>query len=255
MHEVVEALRQQVEELAAIVDGLDEEKLAAPSACPGWSVADVLLHLAQTNEMASASVHGSLPEAAAAWVGPDAGSATRTDIDELAGAAVDRDRGATGAEVRDRWRRSADAMVSAFEGCDPSARVQWVAGDMAPRSLATTRIAETWIHTRDVCVGLGVEQPRSDRIWHIARLVHRTLPYAFLRAGLSAGPGAVRFELTSPEDPSMVWEFGDDGETIITGAAEDLCRVAGQRAVAPDTSLHGKGPDAENVLRYMRTFA
>jgi uncharacterized protein (TIGR03083 family) len=126
---------------------------------------------------------------------------------------------------------------------------------MAPRTLATTRIAETWIHTGDVCIGLGIVQPMSDRIWHIARLVHRMLPYSFLRAG-SERTGEVRFELTSPTDERTVWRLGHDAaETVITGPAVELCLVAGQRTKAEETSLHGDGPDAPTVLRVMRTFA
>jgi hypothetical protein len=68
--------------------------------------------------------------------------------------------------------------------------------------------------------------------------------------------GGVRFELTSPTDEQAVWRFGEDNdETVITGTAIDLCRVAGQRANAKETSLHGVGPDGETVLRTMRTFA
>jgi hypothetical protein len=106
-----------------------------------------------------------------------------------------------------------------------------------------------------VCIGLGIGQPKSDRIWHIARLAHRTLPYSFLRAGCEP-TGEVRFSLTSPTDERAVWCFGEDNaETVITGPAVDLCHVAGQRANAKETSLHGDGPDAATVLRIMRTFA
>jgi len=53
-----------------------------------------------------------------------------------------------------------------------------------------------------------------------------------------------------------VWCFGeDDAETVVAGPAVDLCHVAGQRANADETSLHGSGPDAATVLRIMRTFA
>jgi uncharacterized protein (TIGR03084 family) len=251
--DVMGALRGQIDELRSIVEALDETQLALPSPCEGWSVSDVLLHLAQTNELAAASARGRLAEAAGAWAGGQ--QAVRTDVDEVAGDAVERERGATGAEVRERWVKSADDMAGALEACDPHERVRWVVGDMAPRSLATTRIAETWIHTGDVCAALGREQPASDRIWHIARLVHRTLPYSFTRAGL-APVGEVRFELTAPDDGQAVWTFGaDDAATVISGPALDLCRVAGQRASAGDTSLHGRGPDAQHVLQCMRTFA
>jgi uncharacterized protein (TIGR03084 family) len=253
MSDVIEALREQNQELLLMVTGLAEDEFALPSACQGWSVSDVLLHLAQTNETAAASATGKLARVAGGWANSD--SRVVTDVEDNVAGAVERERGASGTEVLARWVKSADDMVEALEACDPAARVQWVAGDMAPRTLATTRLAETWIHTGDVCVGLGIDQPQTDRIWHIARLVHRTLPYSFLRAGCEP-TGAVRFELTSPTEVRTVWCFGEDSaETAVTGPAVDLCHVAGQRAAAKETSLHGAGPDATTVLRIMRTFA
>jgi uncharacterized protein (TIGR03084 family) len=253
MNDVIEALLEQDQELLSMVTELTEDQLALPSACTGWSVADVLLHLAQTNEMAAASARGQL--AGVAGGRADSDSPVRADVEDIVGDAVERERGASGQDILARWVTSADDMVDALEACDPAARVLWVVGDMAPRTLATTRLAETWIHTGDVCIGLGIGQPQSDRIWHIARLVHRTLPYSFLRAGCEP-TGEVRFELTSPIDERAVWYFGEDNaETVITGAAVDLCHVAGQRANAKETSLHGAGPDAATVLRIMRTFA
>lgn len=249
MDEVVGALREQIDELASLVSGLGDEEWLAPSACPGWSVRDVLLHLAQTNDVAIASVEGRWDEGTAMWAGVDA-----ADVDAAAGAAV-AGSDLSPAEVHAWWTRSADAMLAAFERCDPSARVGWVAGELAARTLCTTRLSETWIHATDIAAGLGVDLAPTDRLWHVARLVHRTIPYAFVRAGRDA-PGRVRFELTSPTDPSAVWTFGDDdAPTVVTGPAFDLCRVAGQRAVATDTALQATGPDADDVLALMRTFA
>ncbi len=135
-----------------MVGGLDDGGLATPSACEGWSVADVLLHLAQTNEAAVASARDELA-GASGWLW---GETRPSDVDAAADAAVATERGAGGAEVRARWDRSARDMVAAFDAVDPAARVQWVVGEMAARSLATTRIAETWIHTGDIAEGLGV---------------------------------------------------------------------------------------------------
>ena len=52
-HDVeVEAVAAQHAELADLLDGRSSADWGAPSRCPGWSVADVVLHLAQTDEMA-----------------------------------------------------------------------------------------------------------------------------------------------------------------------------------------------------------
>lgn len=243
------ALRDQLDELDGLVAPLDEDGWSRPSACPGWTISDVLIHLAQTNDLATASVRGDLAEVAPHWTARQGQT-----VDEVAADGVSDQRGAPGREVHERWRRSAAEMVGAFAGTRGDQRVLWVSGDMAARSLATTRLAETWIHTEDVAEGLGVDLPGTDGLWHVARLVHRTIPYAFERAG-ERPPGAVRFELTAPDDGD-VWVFGDDdAPTTVTGPALDLCRVAGQRSTAEVTDLTGDGPDADRVLALVRTFA
>jgi uncharacterized protein (TIGR03084 family) len=246
----VEALSEQQDELIALVGGRPGADLLSPSRCDGWTVADVLLHLAQTNEMAVASVEGRLPayidEVAAAI--PTAGG-----IDEWAGALVDAQR-ADPAAARDRYVSSARSQLSAFESVDPAARVLWVAGEMAARTLATTRLTETWIHTVDAAIGLGASPAPTERLWHTCRLTWRTVPYALTRSGLTP-TGDVAFVLEAPD--GSTWSFGDPrtAPTVLQGTAVDLCTVAGQRAAAADTTLRATGPDAEDVLRLVRTFA
>jgi uncharacterized protein (TIGR03084 family) len=125
---------------------------------------------------------------------------------------------------------------------------------MAARTLASTRLAETWIHSGDVADGLGVALEPDDRLWHIARLAWRTVPYAFARAGRPP-PGPVAFELIAPS--GAPWSFAEDGapDTLVRGPALDLCRLAGQRADAAHTSLVAEGPDAAAVLELVRTYA
>ncbi len=169
----VEALIAQQVELLALVADRPEDQLSLPSRCPGWSAADVLLHLAQTNEMAVASVNGRLSEFVASVT---ASIAPGDDVDGLAGALVDAKRSTPGV-ARDRYLTSARAQATAFVSCDLSARVQWVAGEMAARTLATTRLSETWIHTLDVAAAFGIEVPPTDRLGHVARMVWRKRPY------------------------------------------------------------------------------
>jgi uncharacterized protein (TIGR03084 family) len=249
--DVLAALSEQQAELAALVDPLDAAGLDTPSRCPGWSVADVLLHLAQTNELAVVSVEDRWEEIRG-QPGEPVWAREAGDMDTLAGVMVDAERGDPVAS-RSRWRASASALEAAFAAADAGARVRWVAGELAARTLATTRLTEGWIHTVDVAVGLGVDVAPTDRLWHIARLAWRTVPYALAQGGHEPA-GAVRFALTGPD--GSAWGFGDDGAaTVITGPAADLCAVAGQRAAAADTGLRGEGPDAAAVLRLVRTFA
>jgi uncharacterized protein (TIGR03084 family) len=129
-----------------------------------------------------------------------------------------------------------------------------VAGDLAAITLATTRLAETWIHSGDVAAGLGRELTPTARLRPIARLAWRTLPYAFARAGKTmSGPVALR--LTAPD--GTLWEFEPDepAVTTVSGPALDFCMVAARRTLPTDTALTATGPDAGAALELVRTFA
>lgn len=253
VEEVLTALTEQHRELDAQLEPLDDEAWLTPTPqCPGWNVLDVVLHLSQTDELAIASFTGRFPyklELLAGGATPDEPS-----VDAGAAALVERERGAPPAQVYERWRTGASSLQRALSRTDPRARVQWVMGDMAARTLATTRLAECWIHTGDVRTAFDRPVTAPPRLWHVARLAWRTLPYAFATAGRTlAGP--VRFDLTGPAGER--WDFAPDepATTTITGPALDLCLVAGQRAKATDTELAGTGPDASAVLDLVRTFA
>ena len=251
MEEIVGALTEQQNELSGLLAGLDEAGWQRESRCEGWSVADVVLHLAQTNELAIGSASGRFAEATHALA---FGSRAATGVDDAAAAAVERDRGQPGAAVRDRWEASASTLRELLLTCDPHVRVTWVAGQLSARTLATTRLAETWIHTGDVAEALDVELPATERLRHIARLAWRTLPYAFAREGREmAGP--VEFELHGPG--GAPWHFVPDGEpvTFVRGDGVELCLVAARRVDPADTGLVGDGPDARAVLELVRTYA
>jgi uncharacterized protein (TIGR03084 family) len=248
---VIDALAEQHRELADLVSDLDEQDWRRPTRCEGWTVADVVLHLAQTDELAIMSARGELTDMLAPLVDgvPPAGS-----IDDGADVAVARERGQPGSFVFERWQSDAEALRQALGDCDPSDRVMWIASDLSARTLATTRLAETWIHTGDVADAFGQEPAPTDRLWHIARLAWRTLPYAFAREGRELS-GPVAFELRGPAGDA--WDFVPDAEpqTVIRGDAMDLCLVAARRAKPDSTNLRGTGPDADAVLELVRTYA
>jgi uncharacterized protein (TIGR03084 family) len=255
MQNVVIALSAQHAELAGLLNGLDEPDFALPApACAGWDIADVVLHLAQTDELALASASDKYDWSFTALFRTGKGTGSVSDVDEAADEMVVAERGDSGAAVRERWQRTADELRAVFATCDPSKRVQWVAGDMSARTLATTRLSECWIHTGDVAEALGRELEAPDGLWHITRLAWRTIPYAFARAGRELS-GPVAFELRAPNDE--LWELVPDAEpaTIIRGDALDLCRVAARRADPAQTTLQGDGPDTEAVLELVRTYA
>jgi uncharacterized protein (TIGR03084 family) len=248
---IVAALGEQQAELVDLLSGLDEPAWQRPSRCDGWTVADVVLHLAQTNQLAIASATGRYADMVEAFAG---GLSASASVDDGADLMVSRQRGQPAAVINDRWQTSADTLSRVLQACDPSQRLKWVTGELSARTLATTRLAETWVHTGDVAAAFGITPAPTDRLWHVARLAWRTLPYAFGRADRQLS-GPVAFALQAPS--GTAWHFRPDTEplTIIYGDAADLCLVATRRADPGDTALGGEGPDAAAVLELVRTYA
>ncbi len=251
MDAVVDALAAQQAELSGLLGNLAEADWSAPTRCDGWDVSDVVLHLAQSDEMAIASATGRFAEAVAELT-PGAGPSR--SVDEGVALIVARERGLPTAELLERWSSGASRLLAVLDAMDLSTRVRWVAGELSARTLATTRMAETWIHTGDVAGAVGITLPLTDRLQLIARLAWRTLPYAFSSAGRTMH-GPVTFRLVAPSGAAWDFEPEEPAVTTIRGPAADLCAVAARRIEASATSLEGEGPDAEDVLALVRTYA
>jgi uncharacterized protein (TIGR03084 family) len=255
MDDVVEALTEQHAELAGLLAGRSEAEWRRPTPCEGWDVADVVLHLVQTDRLAVASLDGTFA-AVVEELARSAGEATdlAPNVDAAAAWQVAQERGAPGAVVGAQWEEQAATLRALLADADPHARVDWVAGRLSVHTLAATRLAECWIHTTDVADALGVDLAPSDRLRHVARLAWRTLPYAFARAGREP-PGPVGFALSGPG--GEVWDLGLDvgPPTVVRGSGVELCRVAARRVDPAATSLTGEGPDAAAVLELVRTYA
>ena len=111
-----------------------------------------------------------------------------------------------------------------------------------------------WIHTADIADAVGLTLVPTDRLWHIARLAWRTLPYAFARAGEELH-GPIAIELTGRSGAR--WSFGTDGHplTIVRGSGLEFCLVAARRLDPAKTDLSATGPDGGQVLNLVRTYA
>ena len=251
MDDPIAALVDQQDALTRILTTLDADGWHRPTRCEGWDVADVVLHLAQTNEMAIGSARGNYDEVLTRLT---EGLEQTASVDEGAASMVQKDRGASDVSVMAIWTSTARELVAALAAQDPSKRVQWVAGRLSVRTLATTRLAETWIHAGDVAEALGTDLPSARGLALIARLAWRTLPYAFSSAGRPL-PGPVAFELTGTDGSE--YRFVPEGSvaTVIRGPVLDLCLVAARRVTASATDLRGEGPDSDGVLELVRTYA
>jgi uncharacterized protein (TIGR03084 family) len=242
---VFDDLAAEQERLAGILGVLDEAQWLSASGAAGWTIADVVLHLAQSEESVVTTASGG-------ELRGRMGQAAGETVGERVALLVRAERAAPDV-VFARWQRARRAAMDALRAADPDRALAWVAAPVKPATLATTRLAEHWAHGLDVTGPLGAEFPDTERLRHVAWLAHRTLPYAMTLAGEQPAP--VRCELTAP-DGASVWEFGPaEAESGIAGPAGDFCRVAARR-LAPDSSrLRATGPYGVAALRLMRTYA
>jgi uncharacterized protein (TIGR03084 family) len=240
---IFDDLAAEQDRLEYILSGLDDAQWLTASAAAGWTVCDVVLHLAQTEEAVIASTTGS-----SFGFRTDA----TTSVDQAAEEFVQAERAAP-ALVFERWRQARRGAVSALRAADPGQPLTWVAAPLKPATLATTRLAEHWAHGLDIAEPLGAAYPDTDRLRHIAWLAHRSLSYAF---GLAGGqPHEVRCELTAP-DGTATWQLGpEDAESRIGGSAGEFCRVAAQRLPAAKSGLTASGPYGAAALSVLRTYA
>jgi uncharacterized protein (TIGR03084 family) len=244
---VFEDLGAEEERLEGILLGLSDAEWRSESSAAGWTVADVVLHLAQSEEGVIASVSGGDMRSTIAAGSAGADGTVNDRADELV-----RAERAAPTEVFARWRQARRDALHALRTADPQRPVMWVVGPMKPATLATTRLAEHWAHGLDITDPLGIAFPDTDRLRHIAWLAHRTLPYALTSAGEQ--PVEVRCELTAPGGGQ--WTFGpENAESSITGAASAFCRVGAQRLDPGSSGLRTSGPHGATALRVLRTYA
>jgi uncharacterized protein (TIGR03084 family) len=242
---VFDDLAAEQDRLDSILSGLDEAQWMSPSGAARWTVADVVLHLAQSEESVLVTISGG-------DLRTGLGAAAGGTVEERVDALVRAER-ATPDAVFDRWQRACQQAMAALRAADPDRPVEWVTGLVKPPTLATTRLAEHWAHGLDITGPLGIDFPDTDRLRHVAWLAHRTLPYAMTLAG--ERPAEVRCELTAP-DGTSIWRYGHaEAESAITGPAGDFCRVAAHRLTPAESQLVATGPHGAAAVRLLRTYA
>jgi len=244
---IFDDLEAELDRLDSILAGLRPDQWATESGAPGWTVTDVVLHLAQTEEAVVVS-------GAAAAAGATGESWRRSD--ESTDAAVERRVQAERApadEVFARWRAARRQALATLRSADPDVRLVWVEASLKPATLATTRLAEHWAHGLDVTGPLDIPFPDTGRLRHVAWLGHSTLPYAFALAGQDVHP--LYCELTAP-DGTAVWQLGSpDAGSTVTGPAGAFCRVGARRLSPADSGLLATGPHAAAALAVLRNYA
>lgn len=239
---IFDDLEAEEERLQDILQALDESQWVTESGARGWSVADVVLHLAQSEESVVATITG---------VGVDTRPEPGVSVDDQMARLVESQRDVPD-RIFQRWRTARVAALAGLRAAEPGRPLTWVEAPLKPATLATTRLAEHWAHALDVAGPLGIDLPDTDRLRHVAWLAHRSLAYAFSLVGQP--DQQVHCTLTGPGGD--IWQFGPpDAASSVTGPAGAFCRVAAQRLTPDKSGLRTEGTHGQAALSVLRTYA
>jgi len=230
----VPCLRQR-RRLGLLLAGLDERQWSMPSRCDGWSVRDVVAHLAGTNRFWTYSITSGLagkptrilttfdpvatPKAMVEATSAQSPAELLTEFDETNAALAD----VIGNLEADRWSTVAEAPP----------------GHMSLDAVVLHALWDSWVHERDIMLPLGLDPPLEDDELAGSLRYASALGPAFLASLGSTRTGA--FAVTASDSvPTFVVEVGPevvvrggavrDGTPTLTGAAADLIESMSYRA-------------------------
>ncbi len=214
-----------------------------PTAAKGWSIQNLVAHLAHLEDIATSAVdEGTDPNAEVARAG---------SFEKLVKEGLKKGDSMRPQDVIEWWRLSRAATMDALWLRESEDRVMWFGGELSAKLMATFRIMETWAHGLDVYDKHGVEVEPTPRLKHVSFLGWKLLPVAFARAGEEFEP--IRVEVMGPNYSK--WSFGPEGAPKIKGPALEWCRYIVQRSPLKSCpGLVADGDVAEKALKLATAY-
>jgi uncharacterized protein (TIGR03084 family) len=244
---LVADLRAEGDDLDALVAPLANDRWAAPTPAPGWSIAHQIGHLLWTDRVSLTAVTDEAGFAEVlAVASADPAGFVDDGADELAATPP--------AELLAEWRDTRTRLHEALLDVPDGRKLPWFGPSMSAASMATARLMETWAHGLDVADALGVTRPASARLRSIAHLGVRTRDYAFVVNELAPPADEFRVELRAPDGDTWSWGPPDAAQRV-TGSAEDFCFLVTQRRPRSALDVSADGEDARRWLQIAQAFA
>jgi len=169
-------------------------------ATPAWSVAEVVSHLAEGDQAALASIQGRLDQ-----------DPSSMPLDTWTATGVARHAGEPPEGRVARWEAAADALrwhLATLDADGWRARVPWVVGPTAVRTVGQLRLQEAWVHGHDLAetVGASFEAEPTSLAW-MADIAAKVIPGGLSRRGRPHAGAVIKVRL------------GEVGEWLLGGAA------------------------------------
>lgn len=195
---IVDLLEATWTSLLALCDELGDDELERPTACPGWSVKDVLSHLIGI-ELLLLGDPDSLP---------DGSEPAPVVIERINDSAIPPRRARPGREVVDELRAVTASRLASLRRAtvDDLDRPGWSpVGPVPMRELLRVRTFDSWVHEQDVRRAVG--RPGHAR-GPVVRLVldwhRRSLGYVVARRAGAPDGSVVVFDVVGDEPDRAV---------------------------------------------------
>jgi uncharacterized protein (TIGR03083 family) len=149
-----DAFARQRARLAATLAGLTGAEWSSPSRCDGWTVQDVIEHLAGVNSFWALSLESGLRNQPTQLL-------ASFDPVSVPAAMVDAARGAPSSATLDRFVTTNEVLtdiVGSLTSADWSRHAEAPPGHLAIRAVVAHALWDSWIHERDVLVPLSRAQ-------------------------------------------------------------------------------------------------
>lgn len=246
MKNLIRDLAEEYESLDGVVASLAQDQWDRETPFASWTVRDEISHLAFFDGAARLTA-----------TDPDGFSRHLAELANLTDPFEDtlaKGRALSTSALLSWWRAERKGLLGALSPLDPKTRLAWYGPPMSARSLATSRIMETWAHGQDILDAHGRTRFPTDRLRHIAHLGVSTFSWSFLNRGMTPPSAAVRVELAGPSGER--WSWGPpEAADYVRGNAEDFCLVVTQRRHPDDTALETTGASARQWMRVAQAFA
>ncbi|WP_068426400.1 maleylpyruvate isomerase family mycothiol-dependent enzyme [Piscicoccus intestinalis] len=217
----------------AVARGLGDDDWSRPTALPGWTVRDLVAHLAHLESEAAV-----LPQPAGGTVEVSPSRRNGPMPTEVTHAGVTARRDASPAALLEEFAAACAARPDALADLDlsdPKATAPGLAGalDWDLRTWLTNRPIDLWMHAQDLrrAVGAGVETESAGAA-HVAGVFARAFPIALRR--LPPGTTVV-LRVDGPQGRVLAARVGDDGRAAPVEPPEPGSRQASDGATEPDT--------------------
>ena len=224
-HNRIDLFEHEGSELVAFLGGLTPEAWATPSACEGWTCADVIGHLTSV-DLSTRLLRGLDGD-----YSPPDGSPSPEQHNEDTFAqtiyqrAVDANQ-RLGSGLLDDFIERIDETVTLFRNVRPAQwenLVYWPAGPMSVDTLLTQRIAELTMHGWDIRSRLEDNYHLSDgSVAALLDTVDRAARRAFRPdPSLANRPIRYRFRINRPDERTVDLVLSDAAAEIAHGAAAE----------------------------------